>query len=316
MRKGNALLSIEGLTVAFDGAPQPSVDDVSLTIEEGRILGVVGESGCGKTSLARAVIGELPARGVIRRGSIHFAGRDLLSVSRKELKALQGVELGMITQEALSSLNPVRKIGSQFVQTLCEKMLVSRQEAERSAREFLEKMSCPEDILSRYPFQLSGGQRQRVLVAMAFALYPRLLLADEPTTALDSAVQMRVLKEMMALKTNCGASIMLISHNLGVIAQVCDEVAVMYRGRIVEYGEAKAVMTSPSHPYTRGLIGSIAYMDCDRNRKLYTIPECRDTIQRPGCIFYSRCEWCAEKCAHEPPPLRINDRGVLVACSR
>lgn len=309
-----ALLEIKDLTVTYQKIPWPVVNSVSLSLEESRVLGIVGESGCGKTTLAKTVIGVLERCGRVKKGVIEFNGRNLLTVSQKELRAIQGKELGIITQESLSSLNPVRKIGSQFVQLLCEKISVSKKEAEKTAAYFLEKMSCPENTLDKFPFQLSGGQRQRVLIAMAFALRPKLLLADEPTTALDVTVQAQVLKEMIDLKKSYHTGILLISHNFGVVAQVCDEIAVMYRGRIVEYGNAKKILHQPSHPYTIGLLNSIPDLNCDRDKELYTIPEPNEPNLFQGCVFSARCDWCAANCQSHLPPLRKNHKGVLVAC--
>ena len=269
------LLSVDRLTVRYKTAfsPCPCVDSVSLTVEEGQVLGLVGESGCGKTTLARAIIGLLPAAGEITGGNVDFRGESLLDMDKNSLKAIQGRGIGMITQESLSSLNPVRKVGAQFVRLLGEKLGLGKTDAIKTATDFLERVHCPADILNRYPFQLSGGQRQRALIAMAFALRPRLLIADEPTTALDVSAQAQVLREIEKLRDECNTAIVLISHNLGVVSQICGDVAVMYRGAVVEYGKTKTVLHEPSHPYTKGLIGCIPHLNRDRSKRLCGIPE-------------------------------------------
>lgn len=307
------LLDVRNLRVLYPGMAWPVLDNVSLTLEKGRVLGIVGESGCGKTTLAHTIIGALARSGKVQHGEILFQGKDLLKASAKELRFMQGNELGMIVQASLSSLNPVRKIGSQSIQLLCEKTGVSGHEAAATAVYFLEKMSCPQNTMRKFPFQLSGGQRQRVIIAMAFALHPKLLIADEPTTALDVTVQAQVLHEMMELKKNNQTGILLISHNLGVLAQICDEIAVMYRGRILEYGDVGHILLQPSHPYTIGLINSIPDLELDRSKRLYNIPDSRESNDQ-GCVFSARCERCAEQCLHNLPSLRRNDEGVLVAC--
>lgn len=267
------LLAIDRLTVRyktefFTPLKTPCLDSVSLVVEEGQILGLVGESGCGKTTLAKAVIGLLPAAGEVVGGAVHFCGQSLLEMGKSSLKAIQGREIGMITQESLSSLNPVRKVGSQFARLLDEKLGMRKADALKTAADFLERMNCPPDVLNRYPFQLSGGQRQRALIAMAFALRPKLLITDEPTTALDVLSQAQVLREIKKLRDEYNTAIVLISHNLGVVSQICDDIAVMHRGAVVEYGKTGTVLREPSHSYTRGLLGCIPHLSCDRNKRL------------------------------------------------
>jgi len=311
------VLVVDGLTVRYKTAlfPSPCVDSVSLAVEEGQVLGVVGESGCGKTTLARAIIGLLPAVGEITGGTVDFCGKNLLGMDKNSLKAIRGREIGMITQESLSSLNPVRKVGAQFIRLLGEKLGQGKAEALETAADFLGRMSCPADILNRYPFQLSGGQRQRALIAMAFALRPKLLIADEPTTALDVSVQAQVLQEIKRLRDECNTAVVLISHNLGVVSQICDDIAVMYRGAVVEYGEAKTVLREPSHSYTKGLIGCIPHLNYDRSKKLYGIPDIHTaTGAAAGCNFAPRCSLRSSKCAILRPSLMPNDKGVLAAC--
>lgn len=310
------LLTVNQLTVRYKSMHDPSVDCVSLNVREGQVLGVVGESGCGKTTLARAIIGVLPTAGDIETGKVHFLGKSLPDMDKRSLKAMQGCDIGMITQQSLSSLNPVRKIGTQFVRLLGEKLRLCKVDSIKVASDFLRRVSCPEDILNRYPFQLSGGQRQRVLIAMAFALRPKLLIADEPTTALDVSVQAQVLDEIMRLRDDYGTAIVLISHNLGIVSQICDDIAVMYKGIIVEYGKTKTVLTNPSHSYTKGLIGSIPHLNIDRSKRLYSIPDTPALSDCCGCNFAPRCSSSDDKCFTTRPSLRANEKGVLAACWR
>jgi len=310
------LLSVDNLTIRYKPMDKPTVDTVSFDICKGQVLGVVGESGCGKTTLARTIMGALPSAGVVEAGNAYFCEENLLDMDKRSKRAMQGCNIGMITQQSLSSLNPVRKIGAQFVRLLGEKLGLCRSDSIKAASDFLRRVSCPEDILNRYPFQLSGGQRQRVLIAMAFALKPKLLIADEPTTALDVSVQAQVLEEIMRLKNDYGTAIMLISHNFGIVSQICDDIAVMYRGVIVEYGNTKTVLSEPSHSYTKGLIGSIPHLDIDRNKRLYSIPEHLASHDCCGCTFAPRCTSCDDKCTSVRPSLLPNKKGVLAACWR
>ena len=308
------LLEVNNLSVSFERMEKPAVDNVSFNISKNRILGIVGESGCGKSTLAKAIIGMIPKCGKVNGGNILYDGQDIVNISNKNKRNILGKEIGIIIQESLSSLNPVKTIGNQFIQILTERLGISKEEALEKTKIYLEKVNCNKEVISKFPFQLSGGQRQRVIIAMAFALKPKLLIADEPTTALDVTLQAQVLSEMLSLKNENESGIILISHNLGVISQVCDDVIVMYKGKIVEYGECDKIINSPSHPYTIGLIKSIPRIELSGNERLFNIPD-TDTIYKDGCAFASRCFKADKQCLNKSPELNMNSNGVFVACA-
>ena len=307
------LLSVDRLSVKYKNAPAPCVDALSLDVREGQTLGLVGESGCGKTTLARAIAGLLPPGGAVEGGSISFGGRDLLEMDDRSRRAVQGCGIGMITQESLSSLNPVSRVGAAFVKLLGEKLGMCKANAISRAAGLLEKINCPADVLGRYPFQLSGGQRQRVMIAMAFALRPKLLIADEPTTALDVVSQAHVLEEIAKLRDEHGTAVVLISHNLAVVSRVCGDIAVMYKGRLVEYGKTHTVLHHPSHSYTEGLLSAVPHLKADRSRRLQSIPSPGEAASG-GCCFAPCCGKHDSKCKSERPALQPNEKGVLSAC--
>ena len=308
------ILKIEGLTVTYRRMARPAVDGVDLTLAPGEVLGVVGESGCGKSTLAKALMGILPGCGSVTAGSAFFEQQDLLQLSAKERRKLQGTGMGIIIQDSISSLNPIRRVRDQAAELLRQKRGMDRPEAEERMAELLSRVHCPADTMNKYPFQLSGGQRQRVVIALSFALCPKLLLADEPTTALDVTVQAQVLAELEALRREYGTAVLLISHNLGVVSQIADKVAVMYRGQVVEYGSCEAVLSHPGHPYTKGLLASLPTLALDKNTRLEGIPEQTAAPAPEGCCFYHRCPRRCEDCRKARPPLIPNEQGVLVSC--
>ncbi len=292
------------------------VDDVSLTVAEGSVVGLVGESGCGKTMIARAVMDLMRRPARVAGGRILLAGRDLRLLSAKERRALRGAEVSMIFQEPMTSLNPLMKIGRQVDEAVLLHTGLTRAQARRRTLEMLEAVGIadPEKRAACYPHQLSGGMRQRVMIAMAMICQPRLLIADEPTTALDVAVQAQILLLMQKLCAG-GTSVLLISHNLGVIAQLCDRVYVMYAGRMVEYADAHTLFTRPLHPYTRGLLRSVASMR-EGAATLETIPGVVPNLLHlpSGCAFSLRCDACAEGCKKEKPRLQEAAPGHGVCC--
>ena len=310
-----ALLEIEGLRVAF-GAATP-VDGVSLSLEAGRTLGLVGESGCGKTLTALAVLRLVPPPGRIAAGQVRFAGRDLLALDERAMREVRGGAIGMVFQEPMTALNPVLTVGEQIAEAATLHG-AGRAAARARAVEMLRLVEIPdpERRAAAYPHQLSGGMRQRVMLAVALACEPTLLMADEPTTALDVTIQAQVLDLLAALQRRLGMALLVVTHDLGVVAERADAVAVMYAGRIVERGDAAAVFAAPRHPYTRGLLASLPTPG-NRNR-LEAIPGAvPDPLHRPGgCRFRDRCREAIGACADADPPLRDVGAGRHVACVR
>ncbi len=294
------------------------MDGVSFAVAPGRTLGIVGESGCGKSVTSLSVMGlvqEPPGRRA--GGEVLFAGEDLLKKSRAEMEDLRGSALAMIFQEPMTSLNPVYRVGDQIVEGLRRHRGLSRQAARERALEMLRlvRIPSPETRIDAYPHEMSGGMRQRVMIAMALACEPKLLIADEPTTALDVTIQAQILDLMRDLRARTGTAIILITHDLGVIAEMADEVAVMYAGKIVEMADVRTLFTDAQHPYMLGLLASVPRLDQDRKR-LSTI---RGMVPAPdqmpaGCRFAPRCAIADERCRGEEPPLRALKPGHVVAC--
>lgn len=304
----NSLLEISQLKMHFftDKGVVKAVDGIDLTVNEGEIVGLVGESGCGKSVTSLSVMGLIPSPpGKIVGGSINFAGRDLTKLSRKELRKIRGNEIGMIFQEPMTSLNPVFTIGNQMVEAIRLHTDLSKKAAQERAREMLNKVGIARgDILESYPHELSGGMRQRVMIAMAMSLGPRLLIADEPTTALDVTIQAQILDLMRTLNEESRTAILLITHDLGVVAEMCDRVVVMYAGQIVEETDSRSLFRNPKHPYTRGLLQSIPKLD-QRGQRLYSI---QGNVPNPrkmpaGCRFAPRCEFATDVCRMKVPDL-------------
>jgi peptide/nickel transport system ATP-binding protein len=303
------LIEIRDLRVTFrgdDGRTTHAVDTVDLAVGRGATLGLVGESGCGKSVTSLAVMGLLPKQSAEVTGSISFDGFDLLRVSDQIRRDLRGNRLAMIFQEPMTSLNPSFTIGDQIMESILRHRGGSRSAARKRTIELLRRVRIPspERRIDEYPHKLSGGMRQRVMIAMALACDPRLLIADEPTTALDVTLQAQILDLMRELKAESGAAIILITHDLGVVAEVCDEVAVMYAGEIVERADVDTLFASPQHPYTVGLLGSIPRLE-HRTSYLATIEGMVPNMSEPpkGCRFAARCPFVESACATAPPPL-------------
>ena len=301
-----ALLSIEHLTTVFDTSKGSvaAVDDISFEIRSGETLGVVGESGSGKSVTALSIMRLVQPPGRIAAGRIMFKDRDLLTLDERAMQRVRGAEIGLIFQEPMTALNPVYRVGDQIAETLLVHGRATRREARANAIELLRavRISNPESRIDDYPHQLSGGMRQRVLIAMAIACQPSLVIADEPTTALDVTIQAEILDLLRDMKAALGLSLLLITHDLGVIAETADRVAVMYAGRIVETGPVREIFRSPAHPYTRGLLASMpGGRPGQRLRAIEgSVPMLGDLP--PGCAFNPRCPDRFEPCTTAPPP--------------
>lgn len=306
-------LILHELSAHYHGNASQILRNVSLSLKPGQIIGIVGESGCGKTSLLKAIISPELHGIIVDSGSILYSGSELLGLSRAERRTILGNEIGMIVQDSISSLNPIKKIGTQICELLREKRHLAKAEALRQGSEMLFRMGCPPDTMKKYPFQMSGGQRQRALIAMALLLQPGVLLADEPTTALDVTVQAQILKEIRSLADNYGTAVLLITHNFGVVAGIADDIAVMYRGEIVEFGRTEEILHQPRHPYTQALLQCIPDLHQDRSKQLYRIPDAPEKVS--ACRFAPRCEYCREECLHTAPPLQAG-KGAWVLCHR
>ncbi len=299
------LLSVEGLAVSMAG--DLVVEDVSFALAAGEMVGLVGESGCGKSVTALSIMRLIPQPpGRIERGRILFDGTDLASLSADGMRAIRGNRIGMIFQEPMTSLNPVFTIGSQIAESLAIHRAMGRAEALGEAARLLDMVGIPaaRSQLDRYPHQISGGQRQRVMIAMALACQPRLLIADEPTTALDVTVQAQILDLLDRLRRELGMAVLLITHDLGVVAETCDRIMVMYAGRVAEEGAVADVFARPRHRYTEALLRSIPAAN-DPGRRLPSIP---GSVPRPGtrgegCTFAPRCAAPVERCRRDVPPL-------------
>jgi peptide/nickel transport system ATP-binding protein len=315
-----ALLEVRDLTVVFQRRgekPFTAVDGVSFDVEPGQTVGLVGESGCGKSVTSLAIMRLLARRGNKVSGSVSFEGTDLLKISDRDMRDRRGRDLGMVFQDPLSSLNPVIPIGLQITEVLERHRGMSRSKAKVEAADLLDKVGIPDPTrrLSEYPHQLSGGMRQRALIAIALACRPRLLIADEPTTALDVTIQAQILALLRELVQDTGTALIMITHDLGVVAGLCDEVNVLYGGKIVERAERHALFAEPRHPYTHGLLASIPRLDVGRGEKLVPIPgSVSDNIPWDGgCAFAPRCPNALDVCQERSPQL-VSDRNGLLRC--
>lgn len=313
------LLQVNNLSVEFQTArgPLTAVNGISLSLRRGEVLGLVGESGCGKSVTALSILGLLSRSGNVTHGEVLFKRQNLLEFNQEKLRQVRGKHIAMIFQDPDSALNPVRTIGRQFMETLRRRLSFQSRPAYHRAVEALSymKLADPEKIMKRYPFQLSGGMKQRVMIAMALAMHPEILIADEPTMALDVTIQAQILMEIHSLKEKIGTGILLISHNMGVIAQLADRVAVMYAGTIVEHGTTDSVFLNPAHPYTRALLRSIPELD-NHSHSLSSIqggpPKFPDSMT--GCLFSPRCGRTTNICRATRPFLKSLRNGQRVAC--
>lgn len=315
-----AFLSVKDLVVVYTAEKQVihAVNGVSFDLERGKALGLVGETGAGKTSTAKAILRILPdPPGRITGGEVHLDGQDLLKLSEKEMRSIRGRKVSMIFQDPMTALNPIMKVGSQISETIKLHDKVTRREATERAKQMLELVGIPGDRYDEYPHQFSGGMKQRVVIAMALACSPDLLLADEPTTALDVTIQQQVLKMIAKLQKELNTSMLMISHNLGVVAEVCDDLAVIYAGEIIESGSKEALFGHPTHPYTLGLFGAVPQLEGDQERLCPIAGLPPDPSNLPtGCYFSPRCPMVSEECRGERVPLREIVPGHFCRCIR
>ncbi|MDA0265105.1 MAG: ABC transporter ATP-binding protein [Chloroflexi bacterium] len=317
------LLEVKDLRTHFftmDGVVK-AVDGVSYDLEEGETLGLVGESGCGKSVSALSVMRLIPnPPGRIVGGEILLDGEDILKVDMEDMRNIRGAKIAMVFQEPMTSLNPVLTIERQLTETLQLHMGMSNDEARREGVNLLTRVGIPdpEGRIKQYPHQFSGGMRQRVMIAMALSCNPRLIIADEPTTALDVTIQAQILDLMKSLTTEFGVALIVITHNLGVVARYADRVNIMYAGKVIERGNALDIYSNPRHPYTVGLLRSVPRLDLPRRARLDPIEgQPPDLINLPaGCSFRERCRWAIDKCATDIPPLEETGDGHLSACFR
>lgn len=313
------LLEIDDLRCNFymDEGVIKALDGISFRVKKGKIIGLVGESGCGKTVTALCILGLVPPPGRIVSGTIRFMGEDLLRVSRKRMREIRGAEIAMIFQEPRVSLNPLFTVGNQIIEAILAHKDIEKKDAREMALEMLRKVGLPDpkDRMMDYPHQLSGGMCQRVMIAMALCLGPKLLIADEPTTALDVTIQAQILDLLKRLQEEFRMATILITHDLGIVGEIADEVLVMYAGRIVEYGDVFRVFDSPYHPYTQGLLRSIPRFG-EVEKRLKTIdgfvPDPYDLPR--GCSFHPRCRFARRPCFDTPPELVYIEEGHLAAC--
>jgi oligopeptide/dipeptide ABC transporter ATP-binding protein len=316
----SALLEVRELRTHFvtDAGEFPAVDGVSFTLEAGRTLAIVGESGCGKSVTSLSIMGLVPSPpGRIAGGSIRFEGRELIGLEPAALRDLRGNGIAMIFQEPMSSLNPAFTIGEQIVEGLLRHRRIGRAEATRRALAMLERVRIPAPAqrFHEHPHRLSGGMRQRAMIAMALACEPKVLIADEPTTALDVTIQAQILELMRTLQRESGTAIVLVTHDLGVVAEVADDVLVMYAGRVVEQAPVARLFREPQHPYTVGLLGSIPRLGGEQARLASIEGQVPNPLRRlPGCRFAERCPFADARCRAEEPPVVELGAGHRSAC--
>ena len=317
------ILTVKDLKTYFYTASgvAKAVDGVSFNIAKGETMGIVGESGSGKSVTSSSIIRLLPPRtGKIVGGSIEFEGKDVLALSKKELNDFRGKDIAVVFQDPMTSLDPVFKIGKQMTEMIMAHQNVTKDEAWKMAVEALNKVGIPEPEkrMNSYPYELSGGMCQRVIIAMAVCCKPKLIIADEPTTALDVTVQAQVLELLKDLQRNMDTAILLITHNLGVVWEMCDKVMVMYAGNTAEFTDTKTLYSNPRHPYTWGLLDSMPKLSDESKGELKTIPGTPPDLRLTGecCNFYNRCPYVTEACTQSVPPLVEVEPGHFVACHR
>lgn len=314
-----AFLSVKDLVVEYttEGQVVHAVNGVSFDVQRGKTFGLVGETGAGKTSTAKAIMRILPdPPAKIKSGEIHLDGENLLTISEKEMRKIRGRKVSMIFQDPMTALNPIMKVGEQIAEVIKMHNDISWKEANERAAKMLETVGIPRDRFNEFPHQFSGGMKQRVIIAIALACSPELLLADEPTTALDVTIQAQVLDMINKLKKDFNTSMIMISHNLGVVAEVCDDLAVIYAGEIIESGSKEAIFDHPTHPYTLGLFGAVPHLeeeDSERLKPITGLPP--DPSNLPtGCHFNPRCPLATEECTNQNVELKEIAPGHFCRC--
>lgn len=320
----NVILELKNLVTSFDTeiGRIRAVEGVSFSVKKGKTIGIVGESGCGKSVTSLSIMRLLPKpSGLIEKGEIIFDGNDLVKLPPEEMRHIRGNRISMIFQEPMTALNPVHRIEKQMAEVYGLHFAdMSPSQIRESSVEILEKVGipAPEQRIKEYPHQLSGGMRQRVMIAMALTCNPEILIADEPTTALDVTIQAQILDLMKSLQNESGMAIIFITHDLGVIAETCDDVVVMYAGQVVESAPVLDLFGKPKHPYTRGLLQSIPRLDLPSKQQLNTIPGVVPDLQElpSGCRFQNRCSYMEKICREIPPPMDIVDEAHTVSCYR
>ena len=314
------LLSVESLRMYYQVGRGfvKAVDGVSFNLGKGETLGIAGESGCGKSSLALTLLRILPSNARIIDGSVLLEGRDILKMNEETLrKEIRWKRISIVFQGAMNALNPVFRVGDQIAEAILLHEDVTKEEAHRRARELLKLVGIPPSRAGNYPHEFSGGMKQRVMIAMALACNPDIVIADEPTTALDVIVQAQILKLLKDLRAKLNLSLILITHDLSIISEICDKVAIMYAGKIMEYGSAYDIFKNPLHPYTQGLIAAIPSIRGPK-KKLRSIPGTPPNLLNPpsGCPFHPRCPYTDEICRQEPPPIVRLGRDRYVVCHK
>ena len=314
-----SLLRIEDLTIHFptEEGDVRAVNGVSLSVEAGQTLGLGGETGAGKTTTALGILRLVPEPGQVESGSIIYKDRDIMTMSEKEVQDIRGNEISMIFQDPMTALNPVMTVGDQVAEVILRHQNCTKVEAQQRMLDILGKVGIGPDRASDYPHQFSGGMKQRVVIAIALACNPKLLLADEPTTALDVTIQAQVMRMINDLKREFNTSMILITHDLGIVAESCDQVAIMYAGEIVEYGSLEDIFDHTAHPYTKGLFNSIPSLDKDTERLQPIQGLMPDPANLPeGCKFHPRCPYAVEACAQQHPGMTELTPGHLCRCLR
>ncbi len=312
-------LEVKQLSIQYHAGGEivEAVNDVSFSLKRGKTLGLVGETGAGKTTIAKAIMRILPdPPAKVMGGEIWFHGKDLLGMPEKQVRKIRGEEISMIFQDPMTALNPVFTVGSQIAEVIKTHEKISKKESDRRAGDLLEMVGIPRERFHEYPHQFSGGMKQRVVIAMALACNPKLLIADEPTTALDVTIQAQVLDLMNKLREKFDTAMIMITHDLGVVAEICDEVAVIYAGEVVESGSREDIFDRPIHPYTNGLFGALPSLVKEQRRLEAIHGMTPDPTDLPsGCRFHPRCPYATESCAQEARELREIAPGHLTRCT-